>query len=204
MIIEALTRRREAVLEKWQRLSAAAYPVETARFMKNRDVFANPAGFALSDAMDAVIDYLCNQPEGVRSEAADGGNRFGAGAGVADAGRENLDARLDTLVRLRAVQDLTPAAAVSFIFFLKGVLREEFFDMLLAPAAFKEFLAVESGIDDIALTVFDLYARCREKLFEVRARELESNHYRLLEKARITTKREPPPSHEPPPSIECL
>lgn len=202
MIIEALTRRREAVLEKWQRLTAAVYPVETARFMKSRDVFANPAGFALSDAMEAVMDYLCNPSKSDRSEGglswiADGGNRSGVGADTPAAGDKNLDARLDTLVRLRAVQDLTPAAAVSFIFILKGVLREEFSDMLSTPDAFKQLLAIESAIDDVALSVFDLYARCREKLFEVRARELESNHYRLLEKARITTK------YEPPPSVEC-
>ena len=60
------------------------------------------------------------------------------------------------LIRIRAVQDLTPAQAVSFLFDLKP---------LVDPAA-------HEGIDRLALAAFDQYMLCREELYTARYREL--------------------------------
>lgn len=144
---EALTARRSAVLERWHRALLETYPAETARFLAaNADPFANPVGAAAREGLARLYDALA------------------AGAGAAE-----LEAAADAIVRVRAVQQFAPSAAVGFVPALRAILREE---LAASGLAAEESLALEAGIDSMALAAFDVYMRCREKLFEIRMREL--------------------------------
>jgi hypothetical protein len=54
---------------------------------------------------------------------------------------------------------------VSFVFLLKGILRERW------AGQEQQRAAVEARIDAAALMAFDLYMKCREKIYEVLASE---------------------------------
>jgi len=70
---------------------------------------------------------------------------------------------LDAMVRLRAVQDFRPSDALRFIFDLRDVLAE-------VTGALPR--ALDSRIDELALTAFDLYTACREQIAGLREKEL--------------------------------
>jgi hypothetical protein len=144
---EALTARRSAVLERWLRAVLDTYPGETARFLDGvGDAFANPVGHTLRTGLARLYDALAS------------------GQTAAE-----LAAAADGIVRIRAVQEFAPSAAVGFVHALRGILREELAADGLAEA---ERAALEEGVDRMALAAFDVYMQCREKLFEIRLREL--------------------------------
>jgi len=160
MLVELIGQRRGEVLACWRKRILASYPAETARFLsaeKNR--FANPVGHALAAVTDAVVARLA---EGRAPEEL---------AGV-----------LDGLVRVRAVQDLTPAQAVGFVLELKAVLREELAEALSAAEAASELRAVEDWVDRLLLVAFDVYARCREQVHAIRVNEIRNRSLKVMER----------------------
>lgn len=66
-------------------------------------------------------------------------------------------AALEGILRMRAVEERTPGEAVSFVFLLKELVPER-----------------AQRIDELALRAFDVYMRCRERLWEIRMRSRQS------------------------------
>jgi hypothetical protein len=71
----------------------------------------------------------------------------------------------DALIRLRAVQQISAAEAVSHVFVLKDIVRERF----RADARFDE---LSRRLDFLALHTFNAYAMCREQLYDLRLRQI--------------------------------
>lgn len=147
---EALAAKRETVLDRWFQAVLATYPADTARFLSGgADPFANPVGHTVREGLGRLYD------------------RFAAG--VPDA---ELSAAIDGIVRIRAVQEFSPSAAVGFVYTLRGILREELADAALDRPS---LAALEAGVDRLALVAFDVYMQCREKIFEIRVREIKES-----------------------------
>ena len=64
--------------------------------------------------------------------------------------------------------------------FFKQILREELGKNISSADTAAEFLVLEKQIDELALRAFDQYVWCREKVFEIRAREVERNNHMIL------------------------
>ena len=156
-----LIENRAIILQEWFHLVVQTYPPETAVFLKNRkDPFANPVGRAVRNGIEDLFDALLQ-----------GLNRELAGA------------CLDPMIRIRAVQNFTPSEATGFIFSLKSIIRK----ILNAKASernlFQEIQAFESMIDDLGLIAFDIYMKCREKIYEIKANEFRNRHYSAFRRA---------------------
>lgn len=125
---------REVAARKWLEATLASYPPETSRFLlEDKDPFRNPVGQAFKESLPVLVEEVLGEMDAAR-----------------------IDAALERIVKIRAVQDVTPAGAVSFVFLLKPILRD--------PAR-------EERVDRLALRAFDLYMQCREKIWAIRARE---------------------------------
>jgi hypothetical protein len=83
-------------------------------------------------------------------------------------------AALDSILQIRAVQDLTPGHALEFLVQLKGILRAE------DPGPVLEML--DSRIDEMVLMGFDIYMKYRDRICEVKANEARRRVY-VLERA---------------------
>jgi hypothetical protein len=84
---------------------------------------------------------------------------------------------------LRAVQDFTAGQAVSFPFLLKKIIREECkADCTRCP---DEFADLEARIDELTLLAFELYVKCRERLFEIKYNEAKRSMF-MSERAHPT------------------
>jgi hypothetical protein len=159
-----LKEKKPDILKKWFDAIAGTYPGDTASFLKKQKAqFTNPVGYTLSEGMDGLFEGL------LQGLLPDDVSRF-----------------LDSIVRIRAIQDFSPSEAVAFIFQLKKTVRQELGSEILAQQGASEELAVfESAIDDLALYAFDLYMKCREKIYELKANEARNMTFRLLQQAHL-------------------
>lgn len=159
---DLLRQKKATVLGRWSRMVCEAYPAETGAFLQARgDRFANPVGHTIARTTEAVYDALAD------------------GTDLAD-----LSEPLEALVRIRAVQDFSPAQAVGFVFDLKQVIRQELDDEIQANGIVAQLLPLESRIDEVALLAFDLYAQCRQQLYDLRIAEVKRQTQMLSRGAR--------------------
>lgn len=157
---EFLSGKRAALIDRWFDEILKTYPADTQNFLKKKNRFSNPVGQTIAAGIDKIFDVLLS---GSEAQAA---NSF-----------------LDDIIRIRAVQDFTPSQAVSFIFSLKAVLREELKKDGKGEIPYEELLAFESRIDSLALECFDIFVKCREKLYDIKANELRNMTFRILQRA---------------------
>lgn len=157
---DLLSRKKSALLERWFDIVLETYPSDSSGFLKNKKrQFANPVGYTISQGLEHLLDELLQERE---------------------MDLEKVSSVLDSIIRIRAVQDVTPSQALAFVFRLKKVLREEG-----GTAPSEEIEALESRIDAIALISFDLFMKCREKIYDLKANELRNMTFRLLQKAKL-------------------
>ncbi|HET6513607.1 MAG TPA: RsbRD N-terminal domain-containing protein [Thermodesulfovibrionales bacterium] len=155
-----LSERRSAIVAKWFEKTIEVFPQDTSPFLRNRESrFRNPLGHTLSKGIEGLFDELLSG----------GGDH------------EKLSSILDTIIRINAVQEIPPSQAVAFIFSLKNVIREDLKKEIREERLYDELSAFESGIDAMALLSFDLYMKCREKIYDLRVKELKQWGLRPVE-----------------------
>lgn len=155
---DGLRERRQVVLDRWRDLILGSYPEDATGFMRReKDRFNNPVGHIITEATEALYDgILAGRPATEMTED------------------------LDRLVRLRAVQDFSPAEAVSFVFLLKRAIREELGTPPREGDPGQGMDSLDQALDELALAAFNVYMRCREAIFELRASEMKRQTSRLL------------------------
>jgi hypothetical protein len=150
--MRALAGERSAVVREWFERTLQSYPEQTSGFLRGE-----------KDPFRNPVGHTLRDGLGVL---------FDELAGEMDQAR--ITAALDAIVRIRAVQDHSASQALAFLFLLKEVLREK------SPP--EDLAMLENRIDRLALLAFDLYMKCREKIYEIQAEEAKRRVY-VLERA---------------------
>jgi hypothetical protein len=162
-----LADKRARIIKKWRDVTLAAYSSDAKRFLsKERNRFANPVGQTITESVEILYDELL-----------EGGDS------------ESMCSALDRIIRIRAVQDLKPSQAIGFIIQLKGIIGEELQAAAPEIGLSKEIQVIENSIDNMALMAFDIYTQCRQKIYEIRVSEVQSQVSGLLRRASIRNKR---------------
>lgn len=159
-LLETLRARRGSIVGRWRDLVFETYPAPSASFLKaETDRFRNPVGGTLAHDLGELFDGLIGEDP--------------AAAPVAP---------LDAIVRVRAVQSFAPGRAVGFVLLLKQAVTDE---LAAAECALDpdELLAFFTRVDDLLLRGVDILVSCRERVFEIRAREAKSRVHSLLRRA---------------------
>lgn len=158
MLIDLLRQKKEAIHERWLERTLATYRPDTAAFLRQQaDPFANPVGHTLKHGTRAILDNLLDGMDPLLHSA-----------------------RLDDILKIRAIQDFTPSEAVSFVFMLKEAILDELAGELRDPRIATEILDFLARIDQLALEAFDIYVRSREKVYELRLGEIRRSARRSL------------------------
>lgn len=159
---DVLKENKDAIVQRWFDAALATYHQDVQGPMrKTKAQFTNPVGFDLAQGLDGLFDALT---EGVISPS--------------------VATFLDAIVRIRAVQDFAPSEALAFLMRIKQIVREVLGPARLVGQGVPEGLAAfDTAADDLALYAFDLYMRCREKIYDLKAQEARSATFRLLQKA---------------------
>jgi len=165
-LVNLITKQRLTVISKWFDSAIHAYAPDTAAFIQSqKDPFANPVGSQTRNSLEGLFDQL---------------------VGGMDAGA--IRASLDPVMRIRAVQNLTPAQATAFIFALKSILQDMFGKAFQSTGGIRSFLEIESRIDRLGLAAFDVYMACREKIYELKANETRNRTFKAFERAGLIKK----------------
>jgi len=156
-----LAKQKTVVVKKWFALAIGTYPPDTAKFLQNqKDPIANPVGRTIFQGLETLFDEL-----------------------LKDLDHEAIRLALDPIIRIRAIQNYSPAQAVGFLFFLKTVIRDSIHEDLHNGDLLDELLMFESKVDDISLIAFNIYSKCKEKIHELRANEVKNRTFKAFERA---------------------
>jgi hypothetical protein len=102
-----------------------------------------------------------------------------------EAPSEELEPHLDRIVRITCIQDIEPSRAVAFVFELKRVVRDVLSSELGERRALERLLRFETRIDELAMRVFDSYSRHRQKISDIRIREMQIRVSTLVKMAEL-------------------
>jgi hypothetical protein len=129
------------VLDRWLQCALECHSEETVRFLgAEKDPFRNPVGHTLRENLGVLLEQVLGEMK-----------------------PEPVQAALQNIIRIRAVQDLTPSRAVQFIFQLRPILREHY--------ASENHEVLDDRIDRLGLWAFEEYSRCRERIADLRISE---------------------------------
>jgi len=163
MMQDLFKKNKVVILERWFDLILETYPANTATMMrKDKNQFTNPVGSTLSREIEVLFKNLC---EGSQDE--------------------KCQSSLDSILKIRSVQDFSPSKAVGFIFLLKRAIGETLKNEICKESVMDEWLRFQSRVDNLALQAFDAYMECREKICEIRinqARTEKEMAFRMMER----------------------
>lgn len=157
---ELLYENKVSILEKWIDCALAVYHKDASSFFKKqKNQFANPLGHNISNSLTKIFDVLCKDCH------------------VNEAAKE-----LEDFIKIRAVQELSPAQALSFVYDLKKIIQDE---CLAGESSetLQELLVFNSRVDELVLMAFDLYMESRERLYKVRINEFKRGTHILTDGA---------------------
>jgi hypothetical protein len=156
MLDREIAELRDEILERWINDIIEGYPEETANFMRSKkDRFANPVGAGLHEGLTEILDGILNHVD-----------------------PNELTQALDRVIRVRAVQEFSPSTAVGFVFDLKRLLREVAEKHGVGDSLNK----FNQEIERVGLRAFDVYMRCREEMWSIRAREIRNQSVGIMER----------------------
>ena len=148
---DLLEERKDAIVERWVDEVLSAYSSDAAAlFRAQQDPFANPLGHHVREGTRGIFQAILDGMD-----------------------EETLRGHLDKIIRIRAVQDLTPSQSLSFVFSLRSIVRD------VIPEAEKNqrlqagLAALDEKVDAAALIAFDLYSGMREELAQLRINEVK-------------------------------
>jgi hypothetical protein len=162
--LKMLSARKDQIVKAWFDHVVRSYPADSAKFLQNvKDQFANPVGSQTLKSLGDVFNAI-----------------------VTEKSCEEIVPLLDPAIRVRAVQEFSPSASVSFVFRLKTLVREIFEKEINEGAVTQADLDhFDQTVDGICLIAFDIYMGCREQIFKFKAEHVKSRTLKLLEKADI-------------------
>ena len=160
---DLLLDRKSYILTKWFDKIIGGYPADSSNFLKKqKNRFANPVGNTISEGINDLFDVL-----------------------VQGSDPEKVYPFLDDIIRIKTVQGFSPSQAVSFVFLLKKVLRETMEREIRENSLSEEMTILEARIDEMALLSFDIYMKCKERIYEIKADEVKRMTFRLIQKANL-------------------
>ena len=160
---DILVEKKTAIAAKWFDAIMDTYPADDSGFLrKQKDRFRNPVGYTFSESINKLLEELINGEEIKDSNSV-----------------------LTDIIKVRAVQNFSPSKAIGFVFSLKTIVREELAKEIRQNQINEELQRFESNIDGLALFAFDIYAKCRDRLSDIKTDELKRMTFSLLKKANL-------------------
>ncbi len=178
---QTLAARREAIAAQWTALACAVYPLGAAGFLRtNPDPFANPVGQRTKEVAE-IFSRIVSTPTPTAQEEAE------------------LARAVEELIRVRAVQAISPQDAVGVFLDMKRVVRAELskasgsspnesleappkgtHETLTAPSLEDSLFVLDARIDAMTLAAFGVYCECRERLAAMKVAEHKRRYAQIL------------------------
>jgi hypothetical protein len=159
MLLKFLEDNKDRILNIWIDRTFQTYQPEMVRFLKgNKNPFANPVRETLINSLQSIYDGILSFK-------------------ITD----EFYPELEAIIKLRTVQDFTPSESLSFLFLLKTIVREEIGPTDSLAISSEEFHRFDNKVDDLIKLSFDIYTRCRKKIYEIRIAEIKAQSRRAFQ-----------------------
>ncbi len=153
-----LEENQDKIVKKWVEFALSTYPSKAKEFFeKQKDPFLNPVGNVLKNELMEIYKGLL-QPKAP----------------------EDLCFHVDPIVRVRAVQDFSPSSAVMIFWGLKDIVKEVLEIKDFDGSEWLEMDRFFRRIDQLCLLAFDIFMSCREKIWELKTKEVHANIRNIL------------------------
>jgi uncharacterized protein YerC len=160
---DLLLEKKTSLMRRWFDLIIDNYPADSSHFLKKqKDRFLNPVGHTISQNINGLFDEILHEVES-----------------------EKVYLYLNDIIKINAVQDFSPSKAISFIYLLKQVVRDELESDIRKNKLSEELKSFETRIDNLTFLSFDIYMKFREMIFELRVNEIKNLTFGLLKRANL-------------------
>jgi len=162
MLKTFLLENKHKILEQWITLIIETYPPETRKILlSDKDRFTNPVAYTISEGVRTLFDAL-----------------------IDEADSDSITHALDGIMRIRAVQDLSPSRATNIILLLKKVLHDIINTCTHGlvdekNGGCKELLYLNERLDAMHARACDLYMKCKEEIRAIQLKEINREHERI-------------------------
>jgi hypothetical protein len=154
---EVLKDKREEIVNKWVEYTLSTYK-SSAFFLKEKDAFANPVGGNIRQALKRLFALL-----------------------VENANPQEFLAPLEQIILIRSVQEFSPSQALAPINAVKHIVREVLATDKQASELVGDLYDFEFAVDLALLSAFDVYMQCRERLYQIRIKEVKTGSHILTD-----------------------
>jgi len=159
MLLTYLEKNKDRILETWIDHTFQTYKPEMVKFLRGtKNQFANPVRATIVENLTSIYDGVLS------SKLID-----------------ELYPELEAIIKLRSVQDFSPSNALSFVFFVKKFIREEVQKTEAGKVSSEELNAFEDKMDELIQLSFDIYSKCRQKVYEIRIAEIKAQSQRAFQ-----------------------
>jgi RsbT co-antagonist protein rsbRD N-terminal domain len=160
MLKDILSSQKTEILAKWRNQIYQTYPQDSQQFLRGeKDQFNNPVGFNIKTETETILNGLTE-----------------------DVDLADLKESIDKIIKIRSVQDFSPAHAVGIFYLLKNIIRESVAGSLNDSSLVTELLQFESRIDRVLFIAFDIYMQCQQKIFQIRVDEIKNKSAMLFKR----------------------
>ncbi len=160
---DLLFQKKLPILTQWFEEVLSTYPADSQNFIKEKgNRFANPVGATIGESLEGLYGELLRGWE-----------------------EEKVYPFLDPIIRMRAVQQLSPSQAISFIPSLKKIVSLELAKEIQRNHLVGEFQEFAAEVDRLTLLSFDRYMSCREKVYEIKIQELKNSSEQVWQRIRM-------------------
>ncbi len=156
-LAEAFRNYRDKIVDRWVEYTLATYQ-SSGFFIKERDIFANPVGGNIREALKKLFPLLIK------------------GADV-----QECIPSLEQIMKIRSIQDFSPSQAVAPLNAVKHITREILAADKERCHLLPELYDFEFAVDLAVLMAFDIYMGCRERLYQTRIQEIKTGSHILTD-----------------------
>ena len=136
MLQQHLKQNKDSITARWIDQTINTYGPEMVRFLKQeKDQFANPVRNTIVTSLKDILEGILNSKN-----------------------IDELYPELEEIVKLRAVQDFSPSSALSFLFSLKNIIRDEVNSTDQIEITSTEMQVMDDKIDTLLKMAFDIYS----------------------------------------------
>jgi len=155
LLAELLSHNKDAFVTQWLEAAVEPYSENTRRFfLSEKDPFRNPVGQSLRVGLPLLLEAILD-------------------------GRElrEVAPALDTILRIRAIQDFSATEAVSFILSLKEIFRHALYPGGERDASGDRLSAVDTRIEEMARLAHQVFMQCREQIGAIQSNEVRRRFF---------------------------
>lgn len=147
---------QSALKNAWFDKMLDTYPAASRKFfVKKENVFSNPVGANLYQSLSDLLDELLKE----------------------EPDSDVVLTHLTMILRIKAVQDVLPSQAVSFVPALKQIIERVCAQELSQDRMpMQSLLDFYSDLDTVALLAFDVYSESRDLIYELRIKQIRETN----------------------------